>query len=84
MMWQTVRTAIGRAEGDLEDAHDSVKKAIAEIERGIAKLAEAQRDMQCANIELSVLMKLGDKHGLQHEVRYPYVPVEVPSYESGT
>ena len=46
MMWQTVRSAISRAEGDLNDAHEDIKKAIADIQRGIERLADAQRDMQ--------------------------------------
>jgi hypothetical protein len=83
MMWQTVRSAISRAEGDLSDAHEDIKKAIADIQRGIERLADAQRDMQCAGIELGVLKKLGDKHGEEHEVPYPYVPVEVVRYDKG-
>ncbi len=83
MLWQTVRSAISRTEGDLSDAREDINKAIDDIKRATERLADAQRDVQCASIELAVLKKLGDKHGQEHEVPYPYVPVEVVCYDSG-
>ena len=73
MMWQTVRSAISRTESDLHDAREDIDKAIDDIRRATERLADAQRDVQCASIELGILKKIGDKMGQEHEIPYPYV-----------
>ena len=70
MLWQTVRSAISRSEGDAHDAHEKMQKAIADIDRALDHMADAQRDLRCALTELAVLKRLADEHGEEHEIPY--------------
>lgn len=70
MMWQTVRSAIKRADNSAHDAQENIEKAVADIERAIDHLTDATTDLLAIRLRIRGLQKLGDEAGLDHEIPY--------------
>jgi len=70
MMWQTVRSAISRAEGSAHDAQENIEQAVADIQRAVDHLTDATTGLLATRLRMLELQKLGDEKGLDHEIPY--------------
>ena len=68
--YQTLRSAINRADSAAYDAQQEVEKAVAEIESAIDRLTTGTNALREAHVELHRLQRLAKQVGMDHEVPY--------------
>lgn len=73
-LFQSISSAINRADSDARDAERDIGECIKGIEEVLDKLSDATRRLRLSRRTLDQLAMLVDKHGAEHEVPYPFEP----------